>query len=847
MIVLRLIFLLSMTLAFTTTNAFAQQVDKVVETADRLGLANISLRYYERQVNSGDSELAKSASEKLADLYARRLISIPHDASLRDDLIKRVTSLIQRFPQTNKTSLRVLLLQADVARGEDLIGDWYGDFQSTSKLTAAREIFASVGQQLDVHQKNARMELNELLGRVDVDSLPVTAPDRIRRDDLNQILGTSLYYSGWSNLYAASIGTNSDSGAVTRARDAFKLFLSIESEDSDYSDYVATEPLDDEIQLQLFGEYQIRSVIGLALTEYVSGNEDSADYCFNWLNSKQVSAVFRDDANLRRVQCLLRMSRIDKLRTLVESVIEDDSTQGSDNNIVLFTTLIGYGHQMSDREVLNLGVSGLAKIERQDALAVMLNKYDIKLSFGESFFIDSVLVAQQLRGLDDDSTSEERHAVIDRFNQLVTHQDAVRHRLVTARNNQSLAQLLYKEGEFLNAGQAFERAASGFSTRDKDAEAELLFNAFVCFYKVRNDDPSAINKSKTLLQRLKNEHLGHPLAAKAGTLLARLEKFSLDTASQITRLDQMPVQDSGYAASRYELCLLLHRRWQEIGSSRVAASDYANRLERETKKMMNVSGITSQQKARACLLVADVMLNSREKKPAIADQYLARADVLFDSLGEQSRSTLLPEYHFRRYQWARVASPADADEHASWLASNADGSPFQLPGLIILAREFEAASEGSNDQAEHQRGFELYLKIANIQNVFDDSTEIKGNAAIVLQKLGHYAGLTKQHSTALKCYRRLIASSPNNREFLFGGGRSAVATADFKFGLECWRPLAQGLPKGSDQWLEAKYYQIQCLRATDIVAARKVLSQFKAIYPEPGTSEFGKKLKSLTL
>jgi tetratricopeptide (TPR) repeat protein len=846
MFVLRLIFLLSMTLAFTTTNAFAQ-VDEVVETADRLGLANISLRYYERQVNSGDSELAKTASEKLADLYARRLISIPHDASLRDDLIKRVTSLIQRFPQTNKTSLRVLLLQADVARGEDLIGDWYGDFQSTSKLTAAREIFASVGQQLDVHQKNARTELNELLGRVDVDSLPVTAPDRIRRDDLNQILGTSLYYSGWSNLYAASIGTNSDSGAVTRARDAFKLFLSIESEDSDYSDYVAMEPLDDEIQLQLFGEYQIRSVIGLALTEYVSGNEDSADYCFNWLNSKQVSAVFRDDANLRRVQCLLRMSRIAKLRTLVESVIEDDSTQGSDNNIVLFTTLIGYGHQMSDREVLNLGVSGLAKIERQDALAVMLNKYDIKLSFGESFFIDSVLVAQQLRGLDDDSTSEERRAVIDRFNQLVTHHDAARHRLVTARNNQSLAQLLYKEGEFLNAGEAFERAASGFSTRDKDAEAELLFNAFVCFYKVRNDDPSAINKSKTLLQRLKNEHLGHPLAAKAGTLLARLEKFSLDAASQITRLDQMSVEDSGYAASRYELCLLLHRRWQEIGSSRVAASDYANRLERETKKMMNVSGITSQQKARACLLVADVMLNSREKKPAIADQYLARADVLFDSLDEQSRSTLLPEYHFRRYQWARVASPADADEHASWLASNADGSPFQLPGLISLAREFEAASEGSNDQAEHQRGFELYLKIANIQNVFDDSTEIKGNVAIVLQKLGHYAGLTKQHNTALKCYRRLITSSPNNREFLFGGGRSAVATADFTFGLECWRPLAQGLPKGSDQWLEAKYYQIQCLRATDIAAARKVLSQFKAIYPEPGTSEFGKKLKSLTL
>ncbi len=831
----------------STTTQLVAQSDEVIDTANRLGLANVPLRYYERQVNSGDSDLAKSAAEKLAGLYARRLISISDETSLRDDLIKRVAALIQRFPETNTTSLQVLLLEAEFAQGERLITEWTNQFTESSKLIAARELLVVVGQKLHQHHKRARAEIDEILENVDIEATPATSSVRKRWDELNRIYGRALYYSGWSNFYVTSIGPNGEPNAAERAREAFKTLLNIESDGSDYSEYVATEPIDDEIQVQLFDIHRILSVIGLGLTEYVSGNDDSAEHCFNWLKSKQVGAAFRDDLVFQHSLCLLRTNRINDLKKLAALVLDSDSTQNSTSNIQLFTTLIRYGHQVDNIDVLNLGVSGLARIERQDVLAVVLNKYDIDLKFGESFFIDSVLVAQQLRGLDNDSTSEERRAVIDRFKQLVTHQDAVRHRLVTARNNQSLAQLLYKEGEFLNAGEAFERAASGFSTRDKDAEAELLFNAFVCFYKVRNDDPSAINKSKTLLQRLKNEHLGHPLAAKAGTLLARLEKFTLDTASQITRLDQMSAQDSGYAASRYELCLLLHRRWQEIGSSRVAASDYANRLERETKKMMNVSGVTSQQKARVCLLVADVTLNSREKKPAIADQYLARADVLFDSLDEQSRSTLLPEYHFRRYQWARVASPADADEHASWLASNADGSPFQLPGLISLAREFEAASEGSNDQAEHQRGYELYLKIANIQNVFDNSTEIKGNVGIVLQKLGHHAELTKQHSTALKCYRRLIASSPNSREFLLGGGRAAVATADFEFGLECWRPLAQGLPKGSDQWLEAKYYQIQCLRATDIEAARKVLSQFKAIYPEPGTSEFGQKLKNLTL
>ena len=56
---------------------------------------------------------------------------------------------------------------------------------------------------------------------------------------------------------------------------------------------------------------------------------------------------------------------------------------------------------------------------------------------------------------------------------------------------------------------------------------------------------------------------------------------------------------------------------------------------------------------------------------------------------------------------------------------------------------------------------------------------------------------------------------------------------------------AGGLEAGSDEWFEAKYFQILCLRETDPEAARKTLKQFQLLYPEVRSAAWQSKFRTL--
>jgi hypothetical protein len=63
--------------------------------------------------------------------------------------------------------------------------------------------------------------------------------------------------------------------------------------------------------------------------------------------------------------------------------------------------------------------------------------------------------------------------------------------------------------------------------------------------------------------------------------------------------------------------------------------------------------------------------------------------------------------------------------------------------------------------------------------------------------------------------------------------------------LDHWRKLLAGVASGSDQWLEAKYYQLVCLQKTDPPAAAKVWKQFKLLYPEVKSEAWSTKFMEL--
>ena len=63
--------------------------------------------------------------------------------------------------------------------------------------------------------------------------------------------------------------------------------------------------------------------------------------------------------------------------------------------------------------------------------------------------------------------------------------------------------------------------------------------------------------------------------------------------------------------------------------------------------------------------------------------------------------------------------------------------------------------------------------------------------------------------------------------------------------LEHWRKLLAGLDGGSEEWLEAKYYQLVCLEKTDRAAAAKVFNQFHVLYPEVKSATWRPKFAEL--
>ena len=202
-----------------------------------------------------------------------------------------------------------------------------------------------------------------------------------------------------------------------------------------------------------------------------------------------------------------------------------------------------------------------------------------------------------------------------------------------------------------------------------------------------------------------------------------------------------------------------------------------------------------------------------------------------------SGSTAAAEYHYRLLQLAqRAKDEAAAERAAQWIVENATGSPYELPALVVAARQADRAAEAASatDRRQaHRRGRRgLYPP---------------GGAA------GRFAGRSGQHAKtrslrppgwpsmmrawvaakeAAARLDRVLEALPDDRGYLRRAGAGALPGGGpcrprWRVGESCWA----GLSQGTDEWLEAKYYQIACLLKTDRPAAEKVWRAIQAAVP----------------
>jgi tetratricopeptide (TPR) repeat protein len=185
---------------------------------------------------------------------------------------------------------------------------------------------------------------------------------------------------------------------------------------------------------------------------------------------------------------------------------------------------------------------------------------------------------------------------------------------------------------------------------------------------------------------------------------------------------------------------------------------------------------------------------------------------------------------------------------AAPIAQHGGGTPYELPALVVVARATDqaVASAAPADRA---------AKIATAAKVYGrltallgDSTEVLAankNALAAASRLAQYDEELGDWPRAADRLSRLVLARPRDQRLMRRAGLACFNAGRYPQALEHWRSLLSGLENGSDDWLEAKYYQISCLQKTDVSAAEKVFKQFQLLYPEVKSTVWREKFAEL--
>jgi tetratricopeptide (TPR) repeat protein len=372
--------------------------------------------------------------------------------------------------------------------------------------------------------------------------------------------------------------------------------------------------------------------------------------------------------------------------------------------------------------------------------------------------------------------------------------------------------------------------------------------AFASFQKLAEQQPRFRAAAIDALQMLKRDFPDHEYAKRADYFINKLNRPGVSPEETIADLEKIRPDAAAYLSARYDICLLTHQLWREAGGDDRPA--LARRVVDAVDRYVRAAGTNADASARLkChLLVADIALSSTPADIALAEKVLGQAAPLAARVSDQSSASA--EYHYRGLQLAgKTGNDLPRREHAAWLIRNAAGSAYELPALVVAAtaidKSLEAAPESRKAELRTE-ALRIYERLVQRQGDSPDVIRAKKNARVALSRLAGYAYDAGQFAAAAEWLEKLLAALPANQSYLRRAGLAHFQNGNFDRALEHWRSLLAGVPKNSDEWFEAKYYQLCCLRKTDPATAERVLKQYRLLHPDLGPDPWREKFSELT-
>jgi tetratricopeptide (TPR) repeat protein len=364
----------------------------------------------------------------------------------------------------------------------------------------------------------------------------------------------------------------------------------------------------------------------------------------------------------------------------------------------------------------------------------------------------------------------------------------------------------------------------------------------------KKKEPRYAASAVAALESLKRDFPASEQAGKADIYIARIQQDVVPEKA-IESLSRVKPGEASYLSAQYEIVSLRHRIWKESGGDRAAGEKPAIEVLAAVDRFLSAAGTASRadERLRACLIAVEVLSAQGESEQGEIGRYLKKGEAA--AAGLASTSPLLPEFHYRRLQHAqRTKDEAALRDAAEWLAASGVGTPYELPALVIVARHADSAvdaASGSDKQARQEEAAAIYRRLVAL--VGDSPETIAGtkNALAASSRLAGYDETLGRWKEAAARLDKIVAAYPSDKKYLRRAGIAHVNAGNHAAAVEHWRKLLAGLSAGSDEWLEAKHYQLTCLLATDRATAQKVWKQFQLLYPEVKSAAWKEKFAAL--
>jgi tetratricopeptide (TPR) repeat protein len=822
--------------AVMATSAHGATEDEALERfLVRMGLVDLQAALLERQLESEpeqQQQQEEAMASRLADLYAERLVALSDEPAKYDTVMQRIHRLTSRFPTAKTPSLEVMLLQADYYRAEKHVNAWIADAQQTEPRLRAAEILARIAPQLDRHQGELTRRAAGLLTQVDdteEDDTRQTLQSQWMR--LQSVAGRALYFAATANYYWALVTPGAEEG-FKRSRDLFRKVLAIEEE------YAEVDPE----FLGLESIWMSRALIGLALSEAALNNRVASDLCFAWLESGNAPP---------QIQAQIPFWQ---LRALVQGEHWDDAAKFAQVQIASFTGVAtaarigfcvgiaqaGLGAAASDPMAARLGmlgIAGLVKLRQSSVVRQLIQEYQISLDEDAGFYLT------WMRGEILFETAKKTKASIDyevaakTLSAAIESPDAERDLAAAALCRNRLAWCRYRLGKRESAARLFEQAAVGLKAAGNPQAVESAWMSFVSYHTLSKAEPRFVSSAVDVLNQIKRDFPRAEYAKKADYYLSRLTEKGSTPDERLTRLQRVPSDSEHYLEAKYDICLL----WKEIWSERIGPSRHeaAGSLTQAVDQFLDRAGNKQlDRQVKSCLIVVEVARRGEPSDVALATSYLERAAPLANRL--PTDSVVAADYHYQALQLARMQD-ADVERvrHAEWLVTQARGSDYELPALIEVAKAADRAvqvADGAQRTAALQEAYDRYRRLAELLGRSAAVLAENTNARVACSKLAKYATAIGRHSEAAEVLQDLLTVDAKNRDYVRRAGAATFEAGQYEASLGHWRKVLSATTRGSNQWLEAKFYQLSALKRLDATRFKVAANQFQLLYPDAGSA-----------